>query len=147
MQKITIQIPEEGLEINGHIVKLVNKEKEAKRKRIISNVAIISLLILSMIGLVWLGHECAEKQFEAHIEYLEEEGYINRWYYYNIIIGRNRFYYNFNLICFFLILFKFIIKFKIKLNLRSGFYLNLIKIINLNKINISQDKIKIKNKF
>ena len=74
--KITIQIPEEGLEINGHVVKLINKEKERRRKKIISNIVTYTIVAIMMIGLVWFFHECAEKQFEAHIEYLEEEGYI-----------------------------------------------------------------------
>ncbi len=77
MQKITIQIPEEGLEINGHhVVKLINKEKERRRKRIISNIVTNIVTIVMVLGMVWFFHECAEKQFEAHIEYLEEEGYI-----------------------------------------------------------------------
>lgn len=76
MKMLVIKVPEDGLEINGHIIKLVNKEKEAKRKRIISNIVTYTIVAIMMIGLVWLGHECAEKQFEAHIEYLEEEGYI-----------------------------------------------------------------------
>lgn len=76
MKMLVIKVPEDGLEINGHVVKLINKEKEAKRKRIISNIVTIVLATVMVLGMVWLGHECAEKQFEAHIEYLEEEGYI-----------------------------------------------------------------------
>lgn len=76
MKMLVIKVPEDGLEINGHIIKLVNKEKEAKRKRIISNIVTIVLATVMVLGMVWFFHECAEKQFEAHIEYLEEEGYI-----------------------------------------------------------------------
>lgn len=78
MKMLVIKVPEDGLEINGHVIKLVNKEKERKRKRIISNIVTYGLIAIMMLGLVWFFNECADKQFDQHVNYIEKEYDLNK---------------------------------------------------------------------